>query len=481
MILTQILRNLEYEIIHGDTDIEISKVQYDSRKIKKGDVFLCITGYSTDGHKFVKNALENGAKAVICEREIEVPDNTTLIKVENSRKALALIAKNCYPDASKLKIIGVTGTSGKTTTTFLIKSILENSGHKCGLIGTILNYAGDTETAAHRTTPESLELFELFDKMVKNGLEYCVMEVSSHSLCLYRVYGINFCEGIFTNLSQDHLDFHKTFENYYQAKLKLFKQSSKSNVNKDDAYGKRVINDIGKNIFTYSINEPSDLKAENVTLNSKGSEFEVNFKDEREKIKINLPGIYNVMNSLSAASACLNEGISLRNVKRGLEAMLFVPGRCELASRGYNLDFDIIIDYAHTPNELEKILKIVREFTKGRVISVFGCGGDRDKAKRHIMGEIGTKLSDFAIITSDNPRSENPMDIIKDVVSGVKSKNYTVIENRKEAIKEAIKMAKKDDVVLLAGKGHENYQILKDRTIHFDEREIIHDIVKELF
>lgn len=483
MRLLELLKDLEYEVVTGQVEIEINEVQYDSRKIDSGDLFVCIEGFNVDGHNYINNAVCKGATAIICSKDINENLDCTVIKVNDTRKALAIVSSNLYGNPSRdIKLIGITGTNGKTTSTYMIKSILEGAGYKTGLIGTIANYIGGEKLKADRTTPESLELHSLFNEMKNREIEYCIMEVSSHSLSLNRVYGLNFSQAIFTNLTQDHLDFHKTFENYYRAKLSLFENTNNSIINIDDTYGKKMIEDIPKSssIVTYSIEGLGNLVAKNIENHSRGAEFDLQFKGENVHINLSIPGKYNVYNALCSAGACLSEGGSLELIKEGLENVV-VPGRCEIATKNYNLGFDVIIDYAHTPDGLENILKTAREFTKGRLISVFGCGGDRDKTKRPIMGNIGSELSDVAIITSDNPRSEEPMSIIQDVIGGIKKDNYVVVENRREAIKEAMKMAEKDDVIVVAGKGHEDYQILKDRVIHFDEREVISDIIKELF
>lgn len=483
MKLIQILKGLEYKKLSGTLDLEVNKIEYDSRKVLKGDVFVAIEGFNVDGHKFINRAIENGAKVIICSKNTEFYENCTYIKVENTRKALAIMASNFYGNPSnEIKLIGITGTNGKTTSTYMIKSILEHAGCNTGLIGTIANFIGEKKIKAERTTPESLELQEMFKKMNDKNIEYCIMEVSSHSLSLDRVYGLKFSQGVFTNLTQDHLDFHKTFENYYKAKLSMFYNAKNSIINIDDFYGDRMLKDIPKTStkITYSIERQADLFAKNIVNHSKGAEFDLIYKETMIHINLSIPGIYNVYNALCSAAACLEEGISIEKVKEGLENVV-VPGRCENVTKKYNLGFDVIVDYAHTPDGLENILNTAKDFTKGRLISVFGCGGDRDKTKRPIMGKIGSNLSDIAIITSDNPRTEEPMSIIDDVVSGIDKDNYIVVENRKEAIKQAMKMAKKDDVIVVAGKGHEDYQILKDKVIHFDEREVIADIVKELF
>ncbi|MCM8711004.1 UDP-N-acetylmuramoyl-L-alanyl-D-glutamate--2,6-diaminopimelate ligase [Clostridium sp. SYSU_GA19001] len=481
MRLKDLLKNLNYSIVSGQEDIDINKVEYDSRKVHAGDVFFCIKGFKVDGHEFAKKAVMQGAAAVVCEEVLDSVDSCTVVRVEDSRKALAVASSNFYGEPWKsLKMIGITGTNGKTTSTYMMKAILEEAGFKVGLIGTVANYIGDKKIPSHRTTPESLELHELFKEMLDNKVTHCVMEVSSHSLSLDRVFGIEFSEGIFTNLTQDHLDFHKTFENYYEAKLKLFNSSSTAIINIDDEYGKKVYKDVSCRKISYGVDGISDIMAKNIYIHSKGVEFDIQYKNQMEHIMLNIPGKYNVYNALGSAAACLNEGVSLKAVKKGLERV-FVPGRCEIVTKDYNLDFEVIVDYAHSPDGLENILKTVREFTKGRLITVFGCGGDRDKTKRPIMGRIASSLSDITVITSDNPRSEDPEAIIDDILKGVKGNNYVVIENRREAIEKAIKIAKKDDIILVAGKGHEDYQEFKHGIIRFDEREIIADIIKELF
>lgn len=482
MKLSNILRGIQYEVICGDSEVEVNEIQYDSRKLKENDLFVCIEGYNTDGHKYISNACKSKVSAIICTKVPESLPECTLIKVSESRKVLALISANYYGHPEKkLKLIGITGTNGKTTSTYMMKKILESTGEKVGLIGTIANYIGNEKIDSSRTTPESLELFQLFNKMLEKGVKYCVMEVSSHSLYLNRVYGIEFNEGVFTNLTQDHLDFHKTFENYYNAKLILFKNSKTSVINMDDKYGKKVYSDLENNKITYGINENVDLKAENIKLHSRGIEFDMKYLEKSVHINLNIPGRYNIYNALGSAAACMLEGLTMEQIKIGIEALKAVPGRCEAFEADRKLDFDIIIDYAHTPDSLMNILKTTREFTKNKLIVVFGCGGDRDSLKRPIMGDIGTSMSDIAIITSDNPRSEEPMKIIEDIINGVKKDNYIKIEDRKEAIKKAITIAEKGDVIVIAGKGHEDYQVLKEGKIHFDEREVVAEILKELF
>ncbi|MEK6265085.1 MAG: UDP-N-acetylmuramoyl-L-alanyl-D-glutamate--2,6-diaminopimelate ligase [Clostridium sp.] len=481
MKLEKIIENIKFYLIQGNTDMEIVGIQYDSRKVKTGDVFFCIEGYNVDGHEYIQNAITNGAAAIVCQKNIEELKNCTVIKTDDSRKALSISAANYYNDpSSKMKMIGVTGTNGKTTSAFMIKAILEAQGYKVGLIGTIANYIDQKKIHTERTTPESLELQELFAQMVDASVDYCVMEVSSHSLYLDRVYGIEFCDSIFTNLTQDHLDFHKTFENYFDAKLKLFYNSKNSIINIDDTYGEKAFSLIKSSKLTFGLNHKADIRAIDIKMNSRGSKFTLEYSGKSIEIELKIPGNYNVYNALGSIAVCLNQGIELQVIKLGLQEVQ-VPGRCEIVGGNYNLGFEIILDYAHSPDGLENILKTARGFTKSKLISVFGCGGDRDKTKRPIMGKIGTDLSDYSVITSDNPRNEDPLDIIKDVVREIKKDNFEIIENRREAIKRAMEIAEKDDVIVIAGKGHEDYQVLKGKTIHFDEREVVSQIIKERF
>ena len=483
MKLAKLIEGLEYEVLKGNLDVSINSINYDSRKVKDGDMFVCIKGFKSDGHNFIDAAINNGAKVIVCEDEADVKDGITLIKFKDTRKALAKIGAKYYDNpCDKLNIIGVTGTNGKTTTAFMIKNILESCNEKVGLIGTIANYIGDEKLETERTTPESLELQELFRNMVDKDVKYCVMEVSSHSLELDRVYGVDFEVGIFTNLTRDHLDFHKTFENYYKAKYKLFPRSKTSIVNIDDKYGVRITEDLQKenitNFITYGIRNKADIMAKNEKLENMDILFDLVTKDKTERVLLPIPGEYNIYNALGAISACKVLGISLEDIKEGLKHVV-VPGRCERAARGHKLPYEIIIDYAHTPDGLENILKTAREFTRGRLISVFGCGGDRDKVKRPQMGKIGTDLSDVAVITSDNPRSEEPNSIIDDIIAGIEKDNYIRITNRHEGREKAMEIAEDGDVIVIAGKGHETYQILNTGTIHFDEREVIEEILKK--
>lgn len=482
MILKSLLKGLDYEVIKGNEESKVQNIRYDNRKIEQGDAFVCVKGFKVDGHSFIGDAIKKGANVLIVQEDVSVQEDITIIKVRDTRKALAIMSSNYFGNPKdKLKIIGITGTNGKTTSAFIINSILEKAGFMTGLIGTIANYIGNKKVDAVRTTPESYELHELFKNMVDAGVEYCVMEVSSHSLDLDRVYGVQFEEGIFTNLTRDHLDFHKTFENYYNAKFKLFERSNHSIINLDDPYGVNIVKDIEERgvktkVSTFSIEKESDFKAFEIKSHSNGSEFKVNL-EKVEEFYINIPGEYNIYNSLGCIICAHNLNIPMDKIKEGLSDVV-IPGRCELVAKEKNLPYSIIIDYAHTPDGLENVLTTVKAFTKNRMISVFGCGGDRDKVKRPQMGKIGCELSDIVIITSDNPRSEEPMDIINDIVKPLNYDNFVIEVNRKEAIRKAMNMALEGDVIVIAGKGHETYQILKDETIHFDEREVVYDILE---
>ncbi len=484
MRLKDIMDGVIYENLNGKIDIEIKNLKYDSRAVEKGDLFFCIEGFNMDGHKYVKSAIEKGATAIICSKDLQNEINSehvTFLKVSDTRNAMALCAGNFFNHSDrKLKLIGITGTNGKTTSSFMIKKVLETAGYKVGIIGTIANYICNKRIDTKRTTPESIELHQLFSEMVEAEVDYCIMEVSSHSLVLSRVYGLEFEIGIFSNLTQDHLDFHKTFENYYNAKLMLFKNSKVSIVNIEDKYGKNILGDISNKKVTYGLNSKCNIYAEEVNMHSRGIDFLLCYEEKKCQVNLSMPGNFNLFNALSSAAACLKEGIDIDIVAKGLNSITGVPGRCELISKDYNIDFDIIIDYAHTPDALEKILNTINGFTKGRLISVFGCGGDRDRTKRPEMGFIGSENSDFVVITSDNPRSEEPVQIINEIVMGIKKDNFIIVEDRKSAIKKAIMLANKDDTILIAGKGHENYQELKEGKIDFNEKEIVDEILKDI-
>lgn len=470
--LQNILKGVQYNVLQGNVNISINNLQYDSRKVNKDDLFICIKGFQSDGHKFVDMAIEKGATVIIAEDDIKVSNETTVIKVSDTRKTLADISSAFYDYPwKKLDLIGITGTNGKTTTTYLIQSILNSYNKKVGVIGTIENRIGDKVIKAERTTPESKELQELFCNMVEEQVSHCVMEVSSHALDLHRVGAMDFDVAVFTNLSQDHLDYHETMEKYKEAKSILFKNATKSVINIDDEAGEYMLKNCKGSTISYGIEKNCDLKATNIKFSALGSKFCINYKNEIFDVEIATPGKFSVYNALGAIGACIFLGISIDTIIEGLKNNKGVAGRFQSVVSDSGVQ--IVVDYAHTPDGLENILKTAREFVKGDIITVFGCGGDRDKTKRPIMGEVAGKYSDIAIITSDNPRTEDPIAITKDVEVGMilTNTNYEIIIDRKEAIKNAIERAKENDLVIIAGKGHENYQIFKDETIHFDDME----------
>ncbi len=479
MKLVELLKDVNVKKIIGNKEVNISGITFDSREVKAGYLFICISGFKVDGHDYAQEAVDKGAVALLAEREIEGVGATTVI-VENTRKETSLLAANFYdhPD-KKLKIIGITGTNGKTTTTYLIKSILESSGKKVGLIGTNQNLIGNISLPSHHTTPDFIELMDLLSRMIEEEAEYVVMEVSSHSLALDRVSACDFTVGAFTNITQDHLDFHETMENYLEAKAKLFSLCKIGVINNDIEASEYLLDKAkGCKAITYGKDNPSDVFAENIKLYGSGIEFDLVYEGEKKQISLGIPGEFSVYNALTAISCCLGLGISLEEIAQGLKNAEGVKGRIEVVKT--NTPYTVIIDYAHTPDGLLNIINAIRGFSKGRIITLFGCGGDRDKTKRPIMGKVAGELSDFCVVTSDNPRSENPSEIIRDILPGISETgcDYAVVENRFEAIEFALDHAEKDDIILLAGKGHETYQILKDRTIVFDEREIVTKLIE---
>jgi UDP-N-acetylmuramoyl-L-alanyl-D-glutamate--2,6-diaminopimelate ligase len=480
MLLEELVKGLDVICSKGDLKIEITDIAYDSRKVKNGYIFVCIEGFKFDGHMYVESAIENGAKAIIVQKDIEVPEGIILVKVKDTRYALAYMADLLFEHPSrKFTLVGVTGTKGKTTTTFMIKSILEHVNQKVGLIGTIANYIGNEELHTERTTPESYDLQKLFSDMVEKDVNSVIMEVSSHALELHRVACSNYDIGVFTNLSRDHLDFHETFENYLNAKAKLFSMCKKGLVNIDNEYGRKLVGKVPCELLTYGIESDADIKAIDIVSNPDSVEFKLVSPWGERQFKVNIPGTFSVYNALAAISVCSLMGISLDDIARGISNVT-VPGRAEVAYAGKK--FTVIIDYAHSPDSLENILKTVKAYAPGRVVSMFGCGGDRDKTKRPIMGEISGKLADYTIITSDNPRTEEPEAIIRDIEAGIKNLDaeYKTIVSRRDAISYAIKNAREKDIIVLAGKGHETYQIFKDKTIHFDEREVVKEVLSEM-
>ena len=475
MKLSELLKNADVK--NSFADCEIVDVTQDSRLVEEGFLFVCIKGNTFDGHSVAKEMLEKGARAVVCERDLGLENQ---IVVSDTREAYSVICANYFSNpAKKLKLIGLTGTNGKTTTTFLIKQILEGAGKRVGLIGTVQNMVCNEVYPAKYTTPDAYELQRLFSLMVKADCEYCVMEVSSQALAQGRVNGLHFEIGAFTNLTQDHLDYHKTWENYFNSKRILFENSSIAVTNADDENGLKIVSGLNCKVVSYAVNtNNADYVAKNVKFKSNGVEYEL-VSELIGRVNCPIPGRFSVYNSLCAASIALTLGISFEEVLTAISKSNGVKGRIEVVPT--DTDYTVIIDYAHSPDGLENIISSLREIAKKRIVTVFGCGGDRDRTKRPIMGKIAAELSDFCVVTSDNPRSENPSKIIEDILEGIKgvSTPYVVVENRREAIKWALEHAEKDDIILLAGKGHETYQILPTGTIHFDEREVVADILKK--
>lgn len=486
MILKELIKNLKYIKLIGNENIEISNLTIDSRKVKKGSMYGAIKGFNVDGHKFIKNCIENGASLIVCEdlEDFCIDDNVAILQVENTRKALAIIAKNFYNNPTKnINLIGVTGTNGKTSTTYFLEQILLEYKKTVGIIGTIeIRENGkkmefDFSTS---TTPDTIELNELFSAMVSDNIDNIVMEVSSHALELHKVEGCNFNIGIFTNLTQDHLDMHKSMENYLNAKSKLFSMCKIGIINIDDKYAQDIIKNASCKVFTYSIEKESDLQAINIQYFMDRVAFDVKINDKIENFILNIPGRFSVYNALSVIGACLMQNIPIDIIKEGIKNIKGVPGRIQTIPN--NKGFNVIVDYAHTPDGLDNIIKAVREFTKGRVITIFGCGGDRDRKKRPIMGEISANLSDYTIITSDNPRSEVPEAIIDEIETGIKpiTNNYEKITGRRDAIYRGVSIAKANDSIIIAGKGHEDYEIFADKTIHFDDTEVAKEALEDL-
>lgn len=491
MELKTILAGLDNLKVKGSIDIEVNNLTNNSKKVGKKDLFVAIKGFDDDGHKHIKEAIENGAIAILAQEDQidkdlvkEIPDNITLVLSTNTRYALAIVSCNFYGNPSrKFKLVGVTGTKGKTTTTYMIKDILQKQGIKVGLIGTVASYVGDKKIADNEnTTPESLKIQEIFSIMLKEKCEVVVMEVSSQSLKLDRVAGCDFDIGIFTNFAEDHISAkeHDSMEDYFNSKVKLFKMCKKGFINADDVYSAMVPKIVSECKFTtFGIDNNCNILAKDITVTNQYVDFKVKINDRNERIKVSIPGRFSVYNAVAAIAVAMELGCSAENIKEAL-VHIRVPGRSELVDN--KLGLTIMIDYAHTPESLEKILATVKIYTRGRVISVFGCGGDRDKHKRPVMGEVSGRVADYTIITSDNPRTEDPQNIVENIEEGIKKTKgkYEVIVNRKEAIKKAITMANKRDIIVLAGKGHEQYQEINKVRYPFDENEIVNLIIDEM-
>lgn len=486
MILKDLIKNLKYIKLIGNENVEISNLTIDSRKVKKGSMYGAIKGFNVDGHKFIKNCIENGASLIVCEdlEDFCIDDNVAILQVENTRKALAIIAKNFYNNPTEnINLIGVTGTNGKTSTTYFLEQILLEYKKTVGIIGTIEIRENGKKVEfdfSTSTTPDTIELNELFSTMVSDNIDNIVMEVSSHALELHKVEECNFNIGIFTNLTQDHLDMHKSMENYLNAKSKLFSMCKIGIINIDDKYAQDIIKNASCKVFTYSIEKESDLQAINIQYFMDRVTFDVKINDKIENFILNIPGRFSVYNALSVIGSCLMQNIPIDIIKEGIKNIKGVPGRIQTIPN--NKGFNVIVDYAHTPDGLDNIIKAVREFTKGKVITIFGCGGDRDRKKRPIMGEISANLSDYTIITSDNPRSEVPEAIIDEIETGIKpiTNNYEKITGRRDAIYRGVSIAKANDSIIIAGKGHEDYEIFADKTIHFDDTEVAKEALEDL-
>lgn len=487
MNLKKILLGLKNIKAKGEIDREVTAITNDSREVIEGSLFFAIKGFSNDGTQYIPTAIEKGAKVILVDdkfdlKSVEIPADVTFVVVPDARYAMAICSCNFYDNPSrKLKLIGVTGTKGKTTTTYMMKEMLQKQGYKTGLIGTIAIYSGDKKLEdSDRTTPESIKLQKILAQMVDDGCQLVVMEVSSQSLKLHRVAGCEFYAGLFTNFSEDHISpkEHPDMEDYFNSKLELMKMCKYGFINADDLQVSKVPKLLpDKDIKTYGIDNQCDLLAKDITITNSYVDFKVKIGERNERIKVGIPGRFSVYNSLAAISVAMKLGCNAENIKESLLDVR-VPGRSELVNNSKELT--IMIDYAHSPESLENILNAVKSYTRGRVISVFGCGGDRDSAKRPKMGEISGKIADFTIITSDNPRTEDPEKIVSQIEEGIKKTNgkYVCIVDRVEAIKYAIDMASKKDLILLAGKGHEPYQEINGVKHPFDERIIVDQIIK---
>ena len=481
MKLKELLRGMEILQMHADPEINIHNVVYDTRKtIMPGDLFVAISGFAFDGNSYIEQAMAQGAVAVVTAKKPE--KDIPYILVSSDRMALAMLGINFFGEPAKsMKMIGVTGTNGKTSVTLLTKHVLERVlGAKVGLIGTMENLIGQEVIPTERTTPENFELQQLFAAMRSAGCEYCVMEVSSHAIALDRVGGVEFDVAAFTNLSEDHLIFHKTMENYCDTKAQLFHRCKAAVFNRDDSWYSRISAGVTCPVITTAAKSDAMLRAENVSMEAQRVSFTAVYKEEKVAVSLPIPGGFTVYNALTVLGIVLQLGISLTDAAAALATASGVKGRVEVVPTP-GKPYTVLIDYAHTPDGLENVLSSVRKFCKGRLITVFGCGGDRDSGKRPVMGKIGTDLSDFAVITSDNPRNEDPNAIIQDILKGITrgSDAYVVIEDRRKAIRYAMDKAEKNDIIVLAGKGHETYQEIRGVKYPLDERVEVNEYLSE--
>ena len=491
--LSVLIQGFSIKNIKGALDRKISSITFDSRKTKKESLFVAVPGFKTNGFKFINDSISQGASAFITEESVEGlsnvnlnQNNVTAICVEDCRKALAWVGSRFYDQpSSRIDLFGVTGTNGKTTTTYILDSIYKAQKKISGIIGTIrYGYAGINHTAPI-TTPESLDINQMLHEMTEQKISQCFLEVSSHSLSLKRVHGMHFAVGIFTNLSRDHLDFHKTMNSYKEAKKGLFRDNfvEKAVTNIDDPVGLEIANEFNGELLTTSIENSADVVAENYKFSEAGSTFTLKTPYGSCEIRTRLLGRHNIYNLISAASAALINGVTLDYIEQGLRSIDQIPGRFEKVP--CDKGFSVVVDYAHTDGALRSVLRAAQAFTPGRIITVFGCGGDRDRGKRKAMGRVAIEESGFSIITSDNPRTENPQNILDDILEGVPSsmnhgEDYKVVIDRKEAIRFAIKQAQPGDLVIIAGKGHENYQIIKTEKIHFNDREVAEEAMRRI-
>ena len=486
MFLRNLLENIYIkEIPSLWRDLQIHSICCDSRKVNERSLFITLPGVSGHGEQFVADAISRGAKVIVTgnHQGSKIDSHVCHLRVEDTRFFLKELLLRFYGNPShKIKTIGITGTNGKTTLTYLLESILTCAGKSCGVIGTINHHIGPLVIPAKNTTPGLIENMELLSLMLKEGADYCAMEVSSHALTQGRVDLINFRYAVFTNLTSDHLDYHKTQEEYFLAKAQLFTQlkgEAVAIINVDDPFSSRLIPMIKVPKVTYGINTKADVMAEDIDLSLTGSTFTLVSSKNRFKVQTQLIGLHNISNILAAACICLKENIPLTKIKEGIERLTSVPGRLEQIKAGQ--DFVCFIDFAHTEDALKNVLRHIRQVNPTKILLVFGCGGDRDKTKRPRMGKIASQLADWVIITNDNPRTEDPKAIVDQILSGFEGRRYTVIIDREEAIKKVLNLAKKGDVVIIAGKGHEEYQIFKDRTTPFNEREIVIQHLKNKF
>lgn len=482
MKLNQLLKDVEVVAVKGNKYLDISGIYYDSKQLKNGGLFFAIKGTSANGFEFIDEAIERGAVCVVSEDDFITFKNVCKVMVKDVRKATAAVANNFYQNpTSKMSIVGITGTNGKTTVLYLTEAILHESGRNCGTIGTISYKVGEHNIPAVNTTPSAIMLQMLFNEMQTAGISYCAMEVSSHSIHQRRIDGIRFDSAIFTNLSGEHLDYHKDMEEYFTVKKRLFDELAEDSyaiINFDDDYGKRMTGGLKAKILKYGIRDDVNIKAEDIKYSVKGTSFKAKTPYGELNIRTELIGEYNIYNILAAASFALVKGVEAKDIEEAVKKFKGAPGRLQKIDRGQG--FSVFVDYAHTDGALLNVLSALKRLKKKRIIAVFGCGGDRDKHKRPRMGKVCAELADFLIITSDNPRSEDPKSIIDDILKGLPSgfKDYKVSLDRRKAIELSLSMAEDDDIVLIAGKGHEKYQILKDTTIAFDDTKIVDEILE---